>query len=487
MWKLLFLAHFSSAFISFPLERRVVSGLHSSRKWRRLYSGNSEVYKQNDGVYYGEICIGKHVSQCFTVIMDTGSSSIAIPCQGCDCGHQHRKFIPMLSDSVSSTGKKYFQCYGEGSCNTGEILLDNICIGEGCSPADGITHPFGCCKEFAPSFQHQEADGILGLSPSGNTLWKDMLSHHKLTNSNIAICFGPTHGELMIGGWDTNILDVNNIPISESIRFTPMMTRDNYFRMEIHAISIDNKALSVINTFSPMVDSGSTFSFMQNHNWQQVRDGFILHCQKNSTCISEKGRNPPGSAGTDAILSVGCYAFSHISTKRLNQMKSFPNITFEIPVVNGTNYLSMSFSPEQYFFLSGEHSNVYCVGIFKDMMNVIGANLLENFLIVFQENPSIMGIAKARCSRTLADKQAQNVTKNPPNATQIIHINADVNILAIFVGICLTIILFKKCVEVCSTKEYKLIQEVGGEQADEEQADEEQVELAEKEYGILKD
>ena len=62
----------------------------------------------------------------------------------------------------------------------------------------------------------------------------------------------------------------------------------------------------------------------------------------------------------------------------------------------------MCIPPHQYFFLSGAAASVYCVGVFKDSQDVIGANLLENFMAVFQYSPSRLGIARAPCDRASA-------------------------------------------------------------------------------------
>lgn len=41
---------------------------------------------------------------------------------------------------------------------------------------EGPTYSFGCCTSWAQAFQEQEADGIMGMSPtSGSTL---VTSHH---------------------------------------------------------------------------------------------------------------------------------------------------------------------------------------------------------------------------------------------------------------------------------------------------------------------
>jgi hypothetical protein len=467
MWWVLFLIPSVYGFISFPLVRKVSQ---APREWRRLYKTNTAVHKQNDGVYFTSICIGNGEKQCFTVIVDTGSSTIAVPCEGCDCG-DHKSFLPHLSTSSENSGTIYSQCYGEGSCNYGDILIDEICIGQGCETQNGVRHPFGCCSTFSPSFRHQEADGILGISPSHKTIWKDMIEHHKLTENSVAICFGQTNGELTIGGWDNTILGENNKTVSESIRFTPLKLADKFYRIEILTANIGGAPVEKFQKMSPMIDSGSTFSFMRTPNWKLLQDEFIQKCENITSCISEAERNPFGSSGDDAQLSIGCYKFSDKKDMRLLQMKSFPNLTFQIPNSENDNPVSIVFEPEQYFFLSGPFSNVYCIGIFRDLQNVIGANLLENFLVVFEDNPARMGISKAQCNRRLTDirnnaknqKKIVNITQSSGgerNATNPkVHKKSTFGIITIGIAILGTLILIKTCYQDYFRRKYTLIED----------------------------
>ena len=143
-----------------------------SRSVRRLFKGVTNVHQQPDGVYFTNICIG---GQCFTAIVDTGSTTIAVPCAGCECGSGHSYFDALVSPTVVESDVSYLQCYGEGSCNRGKVMTDSICFGANCTASTGVRHPFGCCDTFARSFQVQQADGIIGLSPNKRTLWKDLV------------------------------------------------------------------------------------------------------------------------------------------------------------------------------------------------------------------------------------------------------------------------------------------------------------------------
>jgi len=420
---LLLLNPVSSNHLSFPLNRRTVSGLNAGRQWRhspsisqrRLYKDIAKVHKESDGVYFTTICIGDSGTQCFTVIVDTGSSTIAVPCKGCNCGSQHSYYDQTQSTSAVDTGSSYSQCYGEGSCNRGKLISDTICFGKNCQADTGINHPFGCCTTFSPNFRTQDADGIIGVSPSSRTLWKDLASHHKLDTNRLAICFGTKDGEMSVGGWDNTIPGVGNSSASDNLKWVDMKTSDSFYRINIQSIVVGQTSTvdgatssgSQVAGFSvakPMVDCGSTFSFMRNPNWSRLRQSLISYCSEDTTtrCQSEAGRNPGGDEAGDSSLSLGCYKFSTDDGIRQKQMNTFPSITMQFQESDNAALINMCVPADQYFFLSGPKANVYCGGIFKDSQDVIGANLLANFLVIFQESPSRMGIAKAQCDRNSA-------------------------------------------------------------------------------------
>jgi hypothetical protein len=179
-------------------------------------------YRENDGVYWADLRIGSP-QQDFSVIVDTGSSTIAIPCKGCSCGSQHHYFDRAASSSSTiKSSNGYRQCYSEGSCNSGDMLKDKLCIGNACTPVESVEHEFGCCNTFASAFQKQEADGIIGLSLNRRTLVADLQEHHRLKADAFALCFGATKGVLVVGGYPED-------RHMEPIQWTPMTQKSGEF------------------------------------------------------------------------------------------------------------------------------------------------------------------------------------------------------------------------------------------------------------------
>lgn len=129
------------------------------------------------GYYYTRVHIGTP-GQIFTVIVDTGSSLLAIPCRGCSrCG---KHMNPYFEQSKSSTYRegcseipKCQQCQGkqcaykthfvEGSSIGGYVVKDQVAtlLAGANTPqftAEGI---FGCQMSETGLFKSQMADGIM--------------------------------------------------------------------------------------------------------------------------------------------------------------------------------------------------------------------------------------------------------------------------------------------------------------------------------------
>lgn len=70
-------------------------------------------------------------------------------------------------------------------------------------------------------------------------------------------------------------------------------------------------------------------------------------------------------------------------------MATFPPIEFHLQGAKGQSGPMVCITPSQYFFVSD--NGIHCIGINSDAQNVIGANLMENFNVVFDQNKLQMG------------------------------------------------------------------------------------------------
>ena len=166
------------------------------------YKAEGTLTAEPDGVYYTVVRIGTYQDGNgipFTLIADTGSATIAVPCLKCNCGSTKHYFDMFKGATTIDLKKTYSQCYGEGSCNSGKKLKDIMCFGPTCGSQEGTPQTFGCCSKYASSFQEQVADGIIGLGHS-NTLVKALQDAKDLLAHQFAVCIGDKAGRLTVGG-----------------------------------------------------------------------------------------------------------------------------------------------------------------------------------------------------------------------------------------------------------------------------------------------
>ncbi|KAH9252196.1 hypothetical protein BASA81_009788 [Batrachochytrium salamandrivorans] len=344
--------------------------------------------KESDGVYWAIIRIGSPVQQSFSVIVDTGSSSIAVPCKGCDCGLRHHQYDAEKSTSVQKLNKRYNQCYSEGSCNSGELLSDLACFGDKCTVEEAVRHSFGCCSTYAPAFKTQDADGIIGLSGSSDTLVASLRTQLRLHRDMFSICFGRTQGLLTVGG-------VFHRPLLEGLQYVPLVDAGRAF-YSVNVMSIivgSNPVASTSTQYTSMLDSGSTFTYFPRQLHANTRLAVQAFCQQPNKCRGVL--NPSSTPGEDIRDSLVCYSPPTLEggmTVADWLVSDFPQLAIQFDANT-----RMCLSPKSYFFKST--SNVYCIGIFPDRANrmVIGAISMADFTVAFDTENHRVGFAKANC------------------------------------------------------------------------------------------
>ena len=221
-----------------PPRRRRLAGMDGA------LAGNTEPL----GYFYTRLRVGTP-GQDFTVIVDTGSALLAVPCEGCkSCGrHMSEPFVAERSSSFRKSDCKAQQCsacdhgectyrerFVEGSSISGKLSVERLGLLPA-SPADkggggGAAEPsaivdalFGCQTSESGYFKSQDADGILGLGRGAFPTILDVLSTEGPTTSpppamgddaaaaaaavqhgpplpdTISFCIGRSGGEVALG------------------------------------------------------------------------------------------------------------------------------------------------------------------------------------------------------------------------------------------------------------------------------------------------
>ena len=379
------------------------------------YKEYSFTRREGDGVYYADINIGTP-PQTFSVIVDTGSATIAVPCRGCDCGKQHHYFDISDSSSATVTTKSYRQCYSEGSCNEGQIVKDKICLGEACSAEETIDHSFGCCNKFASAFKAQEADGIIGLSGSEGTLVADLREHHKLERDQFSLCLGVAGGGVSIGGFmpERHLEPIQYLPLLQGSFYTIGLANVLVDGKKVLDHDIHNgpgKTTDKLRDVFPIVDSGTTFTYIPRRLHDELRKSFDSFCAENAggneeRCIGEK--NPPDASHFDLDDAVVCYRKPE-SVRYTEFISSFPSIELEF-----ANGIQICLPPFSYFYVSKK--GIFCVGLLRDSSSsnkmVLGAISLAGFDVIFDHENDRIGWARAVCDNP------EDLDTDPTNETE---------------------------------------------------------------------
>mmetsp|Transcript_37804 Transcript_37804/g.43186 ORF Transcript_37804/g.43186 Transcript_37804/m.43186 type:complete len:279 (-) Transcript_37804:9-845(-) len=192
----------------------------------------SSLLYQGYGTHYVDLWIGTP-SQRQTVIVDTGSSITALPCNDCsDCGADEFHTDGLYNEDRSSSFKvvtKCEDCALDGSCDTTSYdtprcikqnsyaegsgwmaheVIDRVCLGGPSHesaplddsdnlPTDGIFRlQFGCQTHLTGLFLTQLADGIMGMDKSdaddtkSKSFWKQAFVQNAIDRKAFSLCFG---------------------------------------------------------------------------------------------------------------------------------------------------------------------------------------------------------------------------------------------------------------------------------------------------------
>lgn len=187
------------------------------------------------GYYYVEVFVGSNqVPQ--TLIIDTGSYTIAFPCQNCkECG---KHTYPYFNSSASTTYEPiklntdyynwkcsyssdpdvcdFYEGYVEGSSYSGKLGLDSLIF------KTEIDHPsgndnkaiFGCAEVETNEFFGQSVNGIMGLAPETTnfskppTILQIEQIEGRISQNVFSLCLGRNGGQIGFGG-DNNMTHVS--------------------------------------------------------------------------------------------------------------------------------------------------------------------------------------------------------------------------------------------------------------------------------------
>eukprot|EP00920_Eleutheroschizon_duboscqi_P006976 GHVT01016197.1.p1 GENE.GHVT01016197.1~~GHVT01016197.1.p1 ORF type:complete len:822 (+),score=175.58 GHVT01016197.1:1111-3576(+) len=372
----------------------------------RLY-GNMFTY----AYYFLDILVGTP-AQRESVILDTGSSLLGFPCQGCShCGtHIDKHFDVSSSETaewMSCHDRKCFgqcqgslhrcsykQSYSEGSSISGSYLSDMVAVGNLDQHNAPVRYDYiGCHDRETNLFVTQRAAGIFGISfPKGfkqPTLLDVLFGQDAMLNSRVfALCVAENGGLFTVGGYDAahNRADSQG---NSDVKWTSIVSHSSY-RVALEGMedSEGNVIADGKQQFGEtVVDSGTTYTYLPPVVYKSFSTKMDKFCTVEHQCERQEGSRP-------------CWRAENV-----DELEQFLPV-FKLKFGDG---VQVDWHPRSYLYL---RSNQYwCEAVDDNHLpsTVLGMSFFKQKQIIFDREENRVGFVDAVCP----EFDAENRPKGP--------------------------------------------------------------------------
>ncbi|KAF2078521.1 hypothetical protein CYY_000146 [Polysphondylium violaceum] len=371
-----------------------------NRGQNMLYGGITSSFE-----YFIPILIG-NPPQMFTVQIDTGSTSLAVPGSdcflykspsaktSCSCSTGHYDGLYNINESISaysinctesqcmktctSDGKcSFILKYGDGSFISGSLVTDTVSIG-----SFSVNAKFGNIQKESLSFSQLSCppspklqavrDGIFGLAyqaldpNNGDDIFGKIVKKYNIPNL-FSMCLGNNGGLLLLGG------------VEESLHLSApryaKITTTFYYSISVSNVLINGETLPLTpSSFrTSIVDSGTTLLYFNDDIFYTM----VKHLSTNFCSL-------PGFC-SDFFWERSCHLLSE------DELKLYPTISIEITDTEGKPF-QLDIPPSLYLL---NISNLYCFGIshMKEISVLIGDVVLQGYNVIYDRAHSRVGFA----------------------------------------------------------------------------------------------
>lgn len=353
------------------------------------------------GDYTAAITLGD--TQTFNMIMDTGSSTMAVASNTCsNCNDITPTYVPgdtAINEHQTATG-----AYGAASGWTGAVYSDQVSVGApiGDIPLSfaAITHQttssattnvFFGSTYCSGSPANDAFQGIFGLGNSAlnaphTTNFLDSLKAASRVPDAFAVQFCDTGGNIWFGGYDPD-------SITDAPQYTPMDTVSGYYKVNLQDISLGSISLGFAPSVygAALVDTGTSVVVVTDAVYSQLSHllntnaaftaYFGTDFYNANTCIAPSGR--PGKTELNAALPTMTWSF-----------KTASGAPFTITLPATSSYLT----PQNL----GNDVVGYCPGFMggggggTQPSTIIGNSAMHSHIVIFDRANNQLGFAPQR-------------------------------------------------------------------------------------------
>jgi len=403
---------------------------------------------QRYGEYSMNVVIG---GQVFTVMIDTGSSDLAIGavgCNGCQVKlhppynptgrHASKVVAPVTCDwcSAHSSGSTDTHCkdrggrtrqctsqtsYADESFFVAALYNDSFTFADGDTgiAALEITTIVGAI--YRAKFPNPKmVDGIIGFafkpaSASGAPTALDTLATEGKMQNVFSLCFQPNGrgGHLYLGTDGPSGLTASGQPMPISIQgaqiletqWTPMLSDTGFYGVGIEDVSIAGKSLGVsskvYNAGMAIVDSGTQDVNFPATAFKAIKSHFAALCKDHSVCLKGVCDCKKHKALKNQIFENRCVTMTKAQRDvfPMIEIKMSGGVTVKHPP---TNYLKNGAA-----FCDSDNEDMYTVAISSSgpdgSGSILGESFMQGYLVVHDRQQSRMGfqpVSESNCPST---------------------------------------------------------------------------------------
>lgn len=348
--------------------------------------------------YYAELLIGSPAAQRASVIVDTGSRFMGIPCASCShCGKNHIDPPFQFSRSITANWMpcqpncnngcihdrcSYRESYFEGSSITGYWFTDFVRLYEPLQPNNPIKVQLGCHVRENKLFYRQKANGIMGMAPTNGSQPTILQGLFRDANSRIfSICLAQHGGRLTVGGYETVYHMSSDCAASgncakDGIRWTRMLS-ERWYTIGLQAAIVNEQSVGITrDDFGPaIVDSGSTYTYFPHKAYKALVAALESYCGEDR-CSAQR-------------MSTDCWH------QVVPNTRMFPDVYLEME-----GGRKVAWHPSAYMHMSPKGWRCYS---FRDSSTlrsggtILGISWMIHKDVIFDMEANRLGVAEALC------------------------------------------------------------------------------------------